>query len=88
MHYRCNDSETTATVDTPSVCNCACSICMSGSCCQVPDPNRPAPRTYTTTSTFTFPGVTWECGVIDHDYAPFDPSRIYCRKCGKFKAAP
>lgn len=68
----------------PVICNCACTRCLEGDCCLLP--NRTSfqwDRTSTTTATFV---GDMECGALDHNYAVFDETRIFCQRCGKVRA--
>ena len=68
------------------VCNCACSRCMSGGCCMDPAPPSwgVAPNTVSWDTT-TLP-APFLCAA-GHDFAVFDVTAIYCRRCGAFREA-
>jgi hypothetical protein len=60
-------------------CNCACQVCLSGSCCRFTQ----YPGTITTTTTGAV--LPAECNPTDHNFAKLHPSKLFCRKCGVTK---
>lgn len=64
-------------------CNCACMVCMSGRCCMAPPPMFPEGGWRYTPPQTTF---SVGCGDDSHAFAKFDPARIFCTRCGTFRA--
>jgi hypothetical protein len=100
VHYRMADPGETVSGGTTSfvsdACWCACSICMSGSCCRFPrQPYIPVPQPYiapppyipttTGTGTDTTPAPLF-CLPTEHDFMQLDGAlRVFCRHCGTSK---
>lgn len=86
MHYRVGDVEPMSEGGSSSFmsCNCACTRCLSGSCCQFPTPDWTAPAAWVSTGTTPFIKTT--CAATEHDYSVLDPATLFCRKCGTTKA--